>query len=276
MQDKNYDVACAKFAESQKKEPAPGTSLNLGECEERRNHLIAAATAFQIAASAYGAGEKQKYAASRAEAVDKRIPRLTIRASTPTPGLTVHVGQDAMPVDTEVKLDPGEVVVRAEAPGRKTKELRASLKEGKSLEIDIGTLDQEGNDAGAPTPPTTTITVTTPPSNKANLKTIGLVMGGVGAASLIVGGVTGVLTLGHASTVEDHCTDELACDQEGLDAAKSGDTLATISTITFIAGGAALVGGAVLFYLGSKKPSSSAPAVQVLPTAGGMMMLGRF
>ena len=26
MQDKDYDTACARFAESQKKEPAPGTS----------------------------------------------------------------------------------------------------------------------------------------------------------------------------------------------------------------------------------------------------------
>src|SRR5689334_21766297 len=68
MQDMDYDTACARFAESQRMEPAPGTSLNLFDCEERRNHLIASREAFANAAAAFTTGDKKGYASGRAEA----------------------------------------------------------------------------------------------------------------------------------------------------------------------------------------------------------------
>src|SRR5688572_12073921 len=82
MQAQDYDRACTKFAESFAKEPAPGTSLNLGECEEHRGRLVAAYDAFMTAASGFTNAEKQKYATNRAEALDKKIPRLLVHAST--------------------------------------------------------------------------------------------------------------------------------------------------------------------------------------------------
>src|SRR5262245_19310646 len=103
MQEKNYERACAKFAESQRKEPAPGTALNLGDCEEQRGHLIAATEAFTLAASTFSSPDKQKYASGRAEAADRRTPRLTVRSSTSLAGLVVHVGASVIPTDTEVK-----------------------------------------------------------------------------------------------------------------------------------------------------------------------------
>ena len=71
-------------------------------------------------------------------------------------------------------------------------------------------------------------------------------LGGVG---LIAGAVTGVLVLGDKSTVQDptHC-DQIthACDQTGVDAASSGKTLSTVSTVAFAGGGASLVAGVLL------------------------------
>lgn len=285
MQEKDFDRACAKFAESQKKEPAPGTALNLGECEEQRGHLIAASEAFTLAASTFTSPEKQRYATSRAEAADRRAPRLTVRASSPVNGLVVHVGASVIPVDTEVKMDPGEVVIRAEAPGRRPDTLRASLREGKNVEIDIGALESAGSGDASPTgrpDPGSTTTSESVDAGK-NLRTIGLVVGGVGAASLIVGGVTGVLALDRASTVNDKCEGlggRLVCDKEGFDAAQSGETLSLVSTITVAAGAAALVGGAVLYFVLAPRASKSTGNVQLMPTAShdaaGFLLRGAF
>lgn len=272
MTAKDYEKACLKFAESQKKEPAPGTSLNLGDCEEQRGHLVAAQEAFTVAAQGFSAADKKKYAQSRADGVDKRIPRLTIRSSAKTPGLVVTTGSTTLAVDAETKLDPGDVALHAEAPQRRPKDLKATLREGMHLDVDIGALE-EVKLATAPTAPGP---VAPRPDRKRDLyRTLSFVGGGLGAASLVVGGITGVLSLGKASTVKDHCDDALACDQEGVDAASSGETLSTVSTVTLVAGGALVAGSAALWYFGWRKPRAT-----LVPTAtregGGLVLTGTF
>ena len=272
MTAKDYEKACLKFAESQKKEPAPGTSLNLGDCEEQRGHLVAAHEAFTVAAQGFTAADKKKYAQSRADGIDKRIPRLTIRSSAKTPGLVVTTASTTLVVDAETKLDPGDVALHAEAPQRRPKDLKATLREGMHLDVDIGALE-EVKLATAPTAPAPVVAKA---DRKRDLyRTLSVVGGGLGAASLVVGGVTGVLSLGKASTVKDHCDDALACDQEGVDAASAGNTLSTVSTITLVAGGALVVGSAALWYFGWRKPRAT-----LVPTASrdgaGVVLGGSF
>src|SRR5687768_13662824 len=111
MQSKNFDRACALFAESQRKEPAPGTALNLGDCEEQRGHFVAARDAYAIAAATFRAADKQKYATSRLESVDKKIPRLVLRTSRRVKGLALRVAGNSVFADTDIALDPGEVTI---------------------------------------------------------------------------------------------------------------------------------------------------------------------
>ena len=279
MQEKNFERACQKFAESQKKEPAPGTALNLGDCEEQRGHLIAAAEAFTIAASTYTSSpDKQRYASARAETVEHRTPRLTVRAGNAAAGVVVHVGASVIPVDTEVKMDPGEVVVRAEAPGRRPNTLKATLREGKNVEIDVGVLEPLAGD-GASTPGTPGTPNMKGGSDTRDLRPIGIIVAGVGVASLVVGSVTGILALGDASTVKKNCPNDACQKQEDVDTAGSGKTLSTVSTITFIAGGALVVGGAILFFMSPRKAKTTGH-VQLVPTASsdsaGFLLHGTF
>jgi hypothetical protein len=243
MEAKNYDEACTKFAESQKLEPAPGTLLNLGECEEQRVHLIAAAAAFKEAASTFKNPQKQSFAQQRFTAITARIPKLIVKSATPD--VSAKVNDTAVTLGTEMSLDPGEAKIHAEAAHFHSKDVTAKLVEGRTIEIDV-TLESEA----APPPVTPTPVVVEKPSP---LPTVGLAVAGVGVASLAVGAITGLMTLNKASTVKEHCNGALACDRAGVDAASGGSTLSLVSTITVIAGAALLAGGGTLFFIGRSK-----------------------
>ena len=53
-------------------------------------------------------------------------------------------------------------------------------------------------------------------------RTAGWVVGGIGVAGLLVGGVAGVLTLDRKSTVDANCSEDKRCNPAGYDAAQSG------------------------------------------------------
>jgi hypothetical protein len=260
LQNNDLETACARFAESQRVEPAPGTALNLGDCEERRGHLMAARGAFLIASAAFATPEKKGFATGRAEAVEKRIPKLLVNVSgAPADVVVLRVGDRAVAPATEVRHDPGEVVITAEAKGYRPRTMRATLKEGQTLELDIGPLEAESGST-ASRDKTGPAQSKAPPRDDGNSRrTLGYAIGGVGVASLTVGVVTGIMTLGHASTVKEHCDGDLACDSEGLDAASAGKTLSLVSTITMIAGAVGIGAGA---YLLLTSPSSAASATR--------------
>jgi hypothetical protein len=88
-------------------------------------------------------------------------------------------------------------------------------------------------------------------------RTLGLVVGGVGALGVAAGAITGVMAVARKGDVEARCragggsypsscapsasNDELESD------AKSAMSLGTVSTVAFIAGGAALGAGLAIF-----------------------------
>jgi hypothetical protein len=97
-----------------------------------------------------------------------------------------------------------------------------------------------------------------------------------------VGIVTGVMTMGRKSTVEENCVDSL-CNQAGVDAADSGRTLSAVSTATFVVGLAALGTGILFVALDASSDSSEgepAPSVglaaSVSPYGSALQVVGRF
>src|SRR5207302_10074465 len=91
---------------------------------------------------------------------------------------------------------------------------------------------------------------------------------------LVVGGVAGGLAVSSKSGTNGHCTPDLGrCDDAGIDAMGRAHTFATISTIGFAAGGAALAGALVL-YLTS--PRSDVPQVTVGLGRSSVALSARF
>lgn len=86
----NYLVACPKFEESYKLDPAPGTLLNLADCEENRGQLVKAWQHFrQLHDRLPATDERKSVAATRARALEQRLPpprddRPTVAAAVTT------------------------------------------------------------------------------------------------------------------------------------------------------------------------------------------------
>ena len=111
-------------------------------------------------------------------------------------------------------------------------------------------------------------------------RTLGLALAGVGIGGLASGVVFGVLTLNKRSKIDELCGGNAgSCNAPAgsVDPEReSAKTTATISTASFIAGGAALVGGGLLYF--TAPSGTSAAQVRVVPRAaqngGGLGLEG--
>lgn len=107
-------------------------------------------------------------------------------------------------------------------------------------------------------------------------RTAGLVVGGVGVASLVVGAIFGGLALSAHSSYETNCGANIGappgqCNSTGVSGQSDAASKATVSTVFFIGGGVAAAGGAALFFF---MPKSASTQVGLGP--GSVTLSGRF
>jgi hypothetical protein len=279
----DYATGCAKFAESLRLTQRPGPLLNLANCEEHQGRFVSALTHWTDGIALLPANDERVAAArQRVEALSRRIPRITIvlAASAPEGSKVTLDGAPISPAALGVPqpTDLGEHVVVAAAPGHTDARSTLLLGEGERREITV----TPGMSVAAPpstvAPPP--IVTPPPPPSSDGARTAGFVIGGVGAASLAVGVVTGILTIGKKSTVDGLCPS--TCFEKDraavLDAESAGKTLSTISTVTFIAGGVGLAAGLVLVLSSGPRhaPTTATLGPAVLPGGGGLSLGGSF
>lgn len=244
--------ACAIFAESARLEPAPGTWLNWGDCEERRGRLATAHQLFVRAKEALPPGvERAAYAERRAAILSARVPRVTLRLAAGAPEST-QVTSDGTVLsrasfDVPLPIDPGphDYVVTAEGHEPTTISFRVVPSESLTLDLAPGP-----RVTARPRAPAEARAATATPSRPAVF-----VAGGIGLAGVATGIITGLLVLDHAATYRDHCTP--SCDDEGARAARLGRPVAIVSPIAFAVG---LVGASVATYLLVRSGASGATA----------------
>ncbi len=121
------------------------------------------------------------------------------------------------------------------------------------------------------------------PSGMPTQKVIGLAAGGVGIAGLVAGAIFGAMTMSSASQQKSDCSSPTNCPNpdHAASAHSSGETTATVSTVSFIAGGALAAAGAVLFLTAARsKEAPPAAALAVVPSigpgGGGVWLSGGF
>jgi hypothetical protein len=273
--------ACPKLEESERLAPAVGTLLNLGVCYEKSHRIASAWATFKeaiSAARASGQSEREQLARTHAQALEGKISTLTIRmpfAVEAVPG--VEVRRDGVVVaraawGSAMPLDAGPHRVDVTAPGHSSWSSTVTLAaEGDKASIDIPPLT-------IVQPKTTRKLIATAPhqasdthvSSGSGQRVVGLVVSGLGLAGIATGGIFGVLAKSkNDDALTNHCGGGSFCDAEGLTLTNEARTSATVSTISFAAGGVALITGTVIFFTAparSQTRSSARASIHASPS----------
>lgn len=264
-------AACPMFAESQKLDPAPGTLLNLSECEERIGKLMDAWRHIQQAIKQLPADDDRLPIAREQEtSLGRRVPRLTVRLRSGAPPASSILldSSERLTAGTPIVVDPGSHVIAVYAPGFRTSLTTVRLAESERIQIEVAP-DPAITTAPTPPPP--------PPPSAPGRRTIGWIAGGVGVIGLGTAVVTGLILNGKQDTVDSHCDPNRVCDQEGYDASRSGKRLMPVYWGGWIAGG---VGLAVGTWLLTTSPGSNAPRARLtagtVPGGAGLSVTGGF
>jgi hypothetical protein len=294
--------ACPKFADSQKLDPSVSTLLNLANCYEKSGRTATAWATYKEAASAASVAKRTDLlgtAQKRAAALEPNLSKLQVTASSAPDGLEVKrdgatLGQSE--VGIAIPVDPGTHTIEASAPKKLAWTTQVDVKEpGKTVTVNVPVLQDAPTPPAPPPsasvttsalPPSTATTGASPPpppppsatpETSSSRGTIGLIIGGVGVASVAVGTIFALNAKSKYNDSLGQCSvnDKNACTPSGVqmrDDARSAGNVATVG----IGLGAALVAAGAVLWLTAPSSTESKTAIVVAPTLGGAVVRGRW
>jgi hypothetical protein len=311
LEEKNYQQACAKLAESYRLDPATGALLALAVCHEAEGRTASAwAELGEVVARSKREGRSDRESAARekAAALEAKLSTLTIVVPPEDEQIaSLQITRDGDEVraaawGAAIPLDPGEHVVEASAPGRKPWRGGVSLgaqSDRQTVKVPVlaalpavpvlpsvaSTRERPAIAAPPPASPTglqgpaTAITQAAPPiyrrstGSKVLLGAGGAVLA-VGLASLAVGGYDAVVALRKKKEYESdpNCVyDCQALDEANVDA--------RVATKFIVAGSISTAAAIVLFLVApaaKPAPISLAAGPSLRADAWQIGMSGRF
>lgn len=300
MDKGDYAAACPKLKESFTQDPATGTLLALGMCQEQAGQTASAWVTFGEAATRAkrdGRADREEAARERMAALEPKLSRLTIDvdpSSASLDGLVVKrdgvaVGKPAW--GSASPVDPGEHVIEATAPGKKPWKSAVTIgATADNQSVKIPALEEESGAARAVSPSAPAAATTGEAgvepgaaSEGFPLRTVGLVTLGAGIVGLGVGTIFALRasSLNSDSKTDNHCDANNLCDPTGLEKRNDAISAANVATIGFVAGGVLAAAGVTLFIVGAPKDAKADSArVEAAPAMGpgvaGMLVSGRF
>jgi tetratricopeptide (TPR) repeat protein len=290
LQKGKYEEACKKLEASERVDSGIGTLLYLADCYEKLGKTASAWATFRAAASkAQNAGQADRARAGmdRANRLESKLVRLSIDAAPETKeleGLSIRRGSEEVPstlLGTAVPVDPGEYEVVASAPGYLSFTATVTVDPAHPNEaVSVPALEVDPN-APAPSPeptPAPAAATAEAPSEPASppgrtQRTVGLVVGGVGVVGLGLGSVLGLMAIDkNNQALNLGCEGDVCPPGQGASLSDAAMTDATLSTVFFIAGGALLATGAVVYFTAprSNKEKASIDRLRVSGMPGGL------
>lgn len=283
MKAGQFEKACNSFERSIATYSDSGTKGSLAKCYEKLGRLASSWKLWRELADLAPSGDLRRDAAAQAAKLEPKIGRYVIKLVNPAPSLSVTInGQPTKLTDVPVPIDAGGVIVRAYAPDRKDFNVELMATDGNVLTIEIPelakpdvTIKKDPDPIQTPPPP--------PPPPSKTRKYLGLGLVGVGAGAVVFGGALGLKAKNLFSDAEDLCggdVDNCIADRVGEAQVKVDDarSAGTFSTVMFVAGGAAIVGGIVLYVTAPKAMENRPVAIMPVasPHSAGLSISGRF
>jgi hypothetical protein len=286
----DLEKACPLIADAVKR-PGEHTLrglLALAECHEKAGHLARATDAYGRAVSV---ATQQGRTASREQAeaaVARLAPKLARIRIVVAPavggiaGLSVKRGDDLVANDAwgiAVPVDPGTIVVRAEAPGKRPFVSEVKLDAGDEIrEVRIDALEAL---PAKPVPNPTTNSLAEPIDDPrwGKLGTAGAIIGGAGLATLAV-------SLGLALKSSSDHDDALAnpafecgrggCNAAGQQAVDDASYLSDVATATALIGATLTAAGATMVIIELAAPIVKQQSIALGFGPGTLSISGRF
>ena len=295
----NYAAACPKFSESLRLDEGVGTSLWLAECFERSGKIASAWAQFrEAAATAVKLGDpRERVARDHAAALEPKLSRLVILVpkDVVVPGLkVVRDGEvvDAPLWGTPVPIDAGDHTVTVTAKRKKPFTTVAHVAATPAIQTvaipvleddPYAPLDEPSAAYPAPAPNGPDVLPPSRTERDANFRIAGVTVAAVGVAGLVVGTAFGIDAMTQLSESNELCqngpTVANCTSHIGVSERSAAQTAATASTVGFVVGGAAVVGGALLYFLAPKvtRSSTAATVVPLVDSHGpGLGVVGNF
>jgi hypothetical protein len=249
MEAKDYARACRLFEASRALEPAAGTSLNLGECNEHLGKLASAWAAYADAADRMAASDSRRdYVLGKVSELEPQLARVrfVVRAT----GLRcrlLHAGAELDEGSWGVPLpaDPGAQEAQLRCEGRRPREVSFEATSGQVRDVVLAPGDALARAAPDPVSDSE-------PAGPSPLAIVGWTSAALSLVGLAAGIATGVLAIDRRDEIERLCTPTTPpqCPEEGIARADEGERFATASNAAFIAAGALAGLGVTLLALG--------------------------
>lgn len=266
---------------------SPSVGLMLAQEHEALGHLTAALghaqrCAAEAATDATLRNREQIAGACSGlvRALEGRVARLTVQVPVGlAEGTSVQVATRPLPAaawGVALPVDPGELVVRASTADGRRFERSVRVAEGASANVVVAFAPSAQASVAPPAP--------TPGAPQAGAGA-DAPRASVGAGPWILAGA-GVLAFGAAGlfwglhggalSERDAACDAGGCDPSSVDADTRARTLTTVTNVSLAAGGAAIAGGLVWFFVARARSSPPAvrPTAWASPTGGGVALGG--
>ncbi len=283
-----YAEACKALKDAYREDPRPATLYRIAACYDKWGRIATAAVHYDDYLAAFGQlsdteqkaeRDNEETASARREALEKKIPKVMLRVPRDAPGTTRVLRKPLeegplvqVAIGVPLLIDPGEHVLTTEVPGRASVFTKFTLREGENRVVDVKVPTEA--ETGSPTKtakplqPVPSLMPSLDPGISGR-RVAAYTLGGIGAASLLGGVVTGVITWAQKEPIEKNCRGKI-CNTTGEGAKDTAAITGTISTVIFPIGLAAL-GAGVILYFTEPPPSkfgSAEPKVRFFATMG--------
>jgi hypothetical protein len=258
--------ACEAFRESQKLDPAGGTLLRLALCHEADGKLASAWLEFTEVVRLSQSGdaaklaERVKIAKEHLSSIEPRLPKLVLNVDAASRVDGLEVTANGLPRSeatwgVPLPVDSGDVTIDATAPGHQPFHTVLHAENGKQLTAAIPPLDVAAVASPGPSPvdgARANGASESPKGQGSSLRTAALVIGAVGVVSAGIGTYFGATAISKWNDSNAGCPGG-KCTPPGAQAAHDAKSAAGLADVTIGLGAAAIVTGAILYFVGAPK-----------------------